>query len=145
MGISSLGWLEFPVLLGGCFDELQDPMHWLKIRRLSSYFGMKYHCGIYKPMHREKKGSSREEVTFAKVQFMSSFDDLPSFRNILMRTREMMEVCCSRRLLCCRVWCAISGAEKEELLWRTSYLTTQWQTEGPSSSNSQLIIHTNNE
>ena len=40
MGISSLGWLEFHVLLGGCFDELQDPMHWLKIRRLSSYFGM---------------------------------------------------------------------------------------------------------
>ena len=44
------------------------------------------HCGIYKPMHREKKGSSREEVTFAKfsnrvatktqdacVQCMSSF------------------------------------------------------------------------
>ena len=90
------------------------------------------HCGIYKPMHREKRGHLErrwhllslviglQQKPKTPVCSACQVSDLPFFRNILVRTREMMGVCCSRQLPCCRAWFAIAGAGKEELSWRTS-------------------------
>ena len=60
--VSSLGWLEFHVLRGGCFDELQDPMHWLKIKRLGSHFGMEYPLWHLQAYAQGKKGSSQGDT-----------------------------------------------------------------------------------